>query len=301
MPARRPLPHCTLFTGDNLQLMRRAAGGSVDLIYLDPPFNSRRHHRAPGGAEAAGAAFRDAWTPEDARTQWQDELESARPGLAQLLCAVARRPGDRAYLLYMAVRLLQMHRLLKPEGSIYLHCDPTMSHALKLLMDAIFGDGGADRRAPGFRNEIAWCYGLGGSSRRYYPRKHDTIFWYSKGARWFFNPPMVPATSRKLRGRQKKCPDHWNIPALNNMSKERTGYPTQKPLALLHRIIAAGSPPGSFILDPFCGSATTLLAAQLLHRRWCGADLSPHATHLAARRLTRESPGCQVALRAVEG
>ena len=140
----------TIWTGDNLPIMRGMNSASVDLIYLDPPFNSKANYAAPIGSKAAGAAFKDTWTLSDVDAEWVNLMEAKHPALHRVLLA-AMTPSDKSYLAYMAVRLLEMRRILKPTGSIYLHCDPTMSHYLKLVMDAVFG-----RKA--FRNEIVWSY-----------------------------------------------------------------------------------------------------------------------------------------------
>lgn len=145
-------------------------------------------------------------------------------------------------------------------------------------MDSIFG---ANR----FQNEIIWCYGLGGSSRKRFSRKHDNLLFYSKSSQYTFFKPMIAATSQKLRGRQKGATDVWDMPSLNNMAHERTGYPTQKPLALLERIIRSCSGEGDLVLDPFCGSGTALVAAELLQRRWCGIDNSCSAVATSMQRL----------------
>jgi len=178
----------------------------------------------------------------------------------------------------MAERLIEMHRVLKPTGSIYLHCDQTASHYLKALMDLIFGK-------QNFRNDIVWSYGLGGSSWDYYSKKHDNIFFFTKGSQYKFNKPLVPATSQRMKGQMKGATDVWPIPSLNNMSKERLGYPTQKPLELLERIIAASSNKGDVVLDPFCGCGTTLHAAHKFGRRWIGIDVARFSVGLVRNRL----------------
>ena len=187
------------------------------------------------------------------------------------------------FLCFMAIRLIEMRRILKDDGSIYVHCDPTSSHYLKQLMDAIFG-------VANFRNEIIWAYGLGGSSPKRFSRKHDVILFYTKSDRYTFNKPQTPATSQKLKGQMKGATDVWDIPSLNNMAKERTGYPTQKPLALYERIIAASTNEGDIVLDPFCGSGTTLLAAQNLGRPWIGIDTNPTALKTVQERIRAEFP-----------
>ena len=140
----------TIFTGDNLPILRGMNSESVDLVYLDPPFNSNANYAAPIGSEAAGAEFKDTWTLSDVDNAWLDLIEAKYPQLNRVIHA-AMSNSDKSYLIYMAVRLLEMHRILKPTGVIYLHCDPTMSHYLKLLLDAVF-----DRK--NFRNEIVWHY-----------------------------------------------------------------------------------------------------------------------------------------------
>lgn len=138
----------TMWTGDNLPIMRGMNSASVDLIYLDPPFNSKANYAAPIGSQAAGAEFKDTWTLQDIDVAWLDLIEQKHPQVNRVVHA-AMTDSDKSYLVYMAARLIEMHRLLKPTGSIYLHCDPTMSHYLKLLMDAIWG-------RTQFRNEIVW-------------------------------------------------------------------------------------------------------------------------------------------------
>ena len=266
----------TVWTRDCLEVMRGMNSESVDLIYLDPPFNSKVDYSAPVGSKAAGAHFRDTWTLRDVDVEWIHIIERQRPALFRVLLA-AMTASDKSYLAYMAVRLLEMRRILKGTGSIYLHCDPTMSHYLKLTMDAIFG-----RKA--FRNEIVWSYGLGGSSRRVFSRKHDVVFFYARGG-WYFDKPMIPATSARMRGQMKGMDDVWPIPTINNQAKERTGYPTQKPIALLERIIRASTDTDGVVLDPFCGCATTMVAANALGRQWAGIDLSEKAGELVKQRM----------------
>ena len=130
----------TIWTGDNLEIMRGMNSASVDLIYLDPPFNSKANYAAPIGSKAAGAAFKDTWSLSDVDAEWINRIEAKHPALYRVLLA-AMTDSDKSYLAYMAARVLELHRLLKPTGSIYLHCDPTMSHYLKLVMDAVFGRG----------------------------------------------------------------------------------------------------------------------------------------------------------------
>lgn len=215
--------------------------------------------------------------------------------------------SDKSYLIYIAARLLEMKRILKDTGSIYLHCDPTMSHYLKLVMDAVF-------RKNNFRNEIVWCYQIGARSKKQFGRKHDAIFFYSKSKNYVFDSDAVRIARQKthmkvetdLEGctwQVKKdaksgkvyryptdlgvfCPDWWvGIQQLNRNQKERTGYPTQKPLALLDRIIKASSKKGDVVFDPFCGCATTLVTADRLQRGWIGIDISGKAAELVVERI----------------
>ena len=295
----------TVWTGDNLPVMRGMNSESVDLIYLDPPFNSNRHYEAPIGSKAAGAAFKDAWTLDDVDMCEHGELAD-RNQAAYAVIEAARQAhgrGMQSYLIFMAVRLLEMHRILKPSGSIYLHCDPTASHYLKMLMDGLFGRGT-------FKNEIAWCYRKWSVTAGQFVRNHDVILFYA-GEEHTFNPQFVdpsPGTMKRWKGKrqqavfvdgirqatsssdkaQSPCPDWWEISVLNPNAKERTGYPTQKPVALLDRILKASSNPGDMVLDPFCGCATALVAADRLQRRWAGIDLSPLAVKLVNERIAAD-------------
>ena len=295
----------TIWTGDCLDIMRGMNSESVDLIYLDPPFNSNANYAAPIGSQAAGAAFKDTWSLSDVDAAWINLIEAKHPKLHRVLLA-AMSDSDKAYLAYMAARLLEMPRLLKPTGSIYLHCDPTMSHYLKLLMDAVVG-------RQQFQNEIIWSYRRWPSTSNHYQTMHDVILYYTKGPSGTFNvsyePPSAsylkrfggktqvldPETkTRKLvvdeptKGMPQR--DVWELSILAGSSKERLGYPTQKPLALLDRIIAASSNPGDVVLDPFCGCATACVAADLLDRQWVGMDISPKAVELVNLRLQEPPP-----------
>ena len=297
----------TIWTGDNLRIMRGMNDACVDLIYLDPPFNSNRHYEAPIGSKAAGAAFKDAWTLDDVDVYEHGELADRNPVAHAVIEATRQVHGKsmQSYLIFMAMRLLEMHRILKPTGSVYLHCDPTASHYLKLMMDAIF-------RNQNFRNEIIWCYSrLSAPRQRQLSRVHDTLLWYSAGGEWTFNPNDIrqPYASGSLARKgyaanaskvaagavelneYGKFPESWiYIPPLKGNSKEYAGYPTQKPIALLERIIKASSNPGDLVFDPFCGCATTLVAADRLQRRWAGIDLSPLAIKLVNERISADRP-----------
>lgn len=178
------------------------------------------------------------------------------------------------------------HGLLADDGALLLHCDHRAAPYLAIACDGIFGAGDRrERGAAGFRNELIWSYGLGGSSARCYPKKHDTIFWYTKGRTWFFDPPRVPASSRRMAGRTKKAPDVLAIPSINNMAKERTGYPTQKPRALLDMLVAAHTEPGDLVVDLFSGSGTTAAAALDTGRRAIVSDRGDVAVRFTADRL----------------
>ncbi len=183
-----------------------------------------------------------------------------------------------AYVVFMRRRIKAVHRVLAPSGSILLHCDWRCSHYLRLVLDEIFGP---ER----FVNHLVWAYGLGGSSARRFARKHDDVLFYSKGEDYYFNPPLIPATSNRMKGKFKKASDVLHVPAINTMALERTGYPTQKPLALLTLLVKACCPPEGLVLDPFCGSGTTLVAAAKSGRGALGIDISSAAVRIARRRL----------------
>jgi len=296
----------TIFEGDNLHILRGLDSETIDLIYLDPPFNSNRTYEAPIGSEAAGAAFKDAWTLSDLDNAWHGELAEHEPALYSAISAAefSHSKGMKAYLIMMGIRMLEMWRVLKPKGTIYLHCDPTASHYLKTMMDAVFGK-------ENLRNEIVWCYRGGGVPKSDFSRKHDIILRYSKTKDVTFNVddiriPYSQESQERLRYRAKsfrgnrtydnydmnekgKHPeDWWVMQPIMPSSKERTGYPTQKPLLLLERIIKASTNPGDIVLDPFCGCATTCIAAESLQRQWIGIDLSPKAVELVKMRLERD-------------
>lgn len=225
---------------------------SVDLLYADPPFNTGRTHRAAAGA------FDDCW------------------------------PTIPAYIDWLSTRLRATLPALKPSASILLHVDWRTSHHVRLLLDELLGP---DR----FVNHLIWRYGLGGSSARRFARKHDDILFYCVDPeRYWFDPPRVPATSRRMRGRLKKATDVLElpvsdevlaIPSINNMAKERNGWPTQKPLALMRLLVGACCPPEGLTLDPCCGSGSTLSGALELGRRAAGIDRSPEAIALTGARL----------------
>ncbi len=285
----------TIWQGDNLAIMCGMNSDCIDLIYLDPPFNSKANYAAPAGSKAAGAEFKDTWTLSDIDVEWVELLKSKHKDLYWLLTTIQSK-SDKSYLIYMARRLIEMKRILKSTGSIYLHCDPMMSHYLKLVMDVIFG-------RDNFFNEIVWHYTGGGRSKKYFSHKHDIILCYRKSHNYTFNTDSIRVpykeTSRYAKGGITSgsgkhymphpdgtpVDDVWDIPIINPLSKERTGYPTQKPLILLDRIIKASSNKDDVILDPFCGCATTCVAAHNLQRRWVGIDISPVARMLVEKRI----------------
>lgn len=188
------------------------------------------------------------------------------------------------WVAWLRERLTATLPKLKPTASILIHTDWRTSHRVRLLLDELLGE---DR----FVNHLVWRYGLGGSSPRRFARKHDDILFYCLDPNaYYFDPPMVPATSNRMKGQLKKATDVLDIPTLNNMAAERVGYPTQKPLALLELLIRACCPPGGTVLDPCCGSGTTLVAAHNLGRAGIGCDINPDAVRIAQNRL-KKAPG----------
>ncbi len=251
--------------------------GGLKLVYIDPPFD-------------VGSDF-------SMDIEVGDDSVKKKPSVVE---EVAYRDtwgkGTDSYASMIHTRLKLIHELLSDDGTLFLHCDYRTSGITRLILDEIFGQ---ER----ILNEVVWLYGLGGSSNRYYPRKHDTIFWYSKSENYFFNPPMIPATSQRMKGMDKKAPDYWDIPSINNMATERTDYPTQKPEALLQRVIECASQPGDLVADFFCGSGTTLALAEKLGRKWIGSDLGRFAIHTTRKRLIsiqREASKAGQAFRAFE-
>ena len=370
----------TLFYGDNLDILREyVADESVDLVYLDPPFNSNATYnvlfKAPGGeqSQAQIEAFEDSWhwnaSAEDAFDQ---VIKSGNTDAAEMLRAMRsflKENDMMAYLAMMAVRLLELHRVLKPTGSLYLHCDPTASHYLKVLLDAIFG-------ARLFINEIIWLRANAHNFKtRYWPRQHDILLFYGKSDSVVVNPQYEPygpeqlsrykadengrlytgqdvtvSLIRRLRqfewrgvtppphrswGASREQLEAWyqegrillrkdgkprldglkvyldetkgkqigtvwdTIDRVKNTSGERLGYPTQKPLALLERVVSASSNEGDVVLDPFCGCGTTVHAAQKLNRRWIGIDITHLAISLVKRRLIDAFPMAQFEIHGV--
>ena len=292
----------TLYHGDNLNFLRGMNSGTINLIATDPPFNKGRDFHATPDSVAKGARFEDRWSwDKDVHQEWVDAIQDDWPKAWLLLDTVKEsREGMAAFLCYIGVRLMEMHRILADDGTLYLHCDHTAGHYLKLLLDAIFG-------FENFRNEIVWCYSGGGQPRNDFPRKHDTILRYSKSDTYTFNrdearvpydsdysatvfagdETRAPGRTYRPDPKGKVVEDWWrNIP--RPYGKERIGYPTQKPLALYERIIRTSSNEGDWVLDPFCGCATTPVAAERAERRWVGMDIWDEAHETIIKRLRDE-------------
>lgn len=331
-----------LYYGDNFEILRRMPGNSVDLVYLDPPFKSDRDYNVlfeeKNGTKSKAQirAFSDTWKWDiNSERNYQELVTSCSEKIAQTLQGMRSFLGSSdmmAYLIMMTPRLIELRRILKPTGSIYLHCDPTASHYLKILMDAIFGPGN-------FQNEIIWCYRSRENSRKRWNRKHDVLLYYGKSKNPYFSCekvqlPLSSGTVEKYRlidknGRKYRLcgrgiqgspiksqkdvspewerthpeltvrvylderegltmPDYWYIEIINQNSKERLGYPTQKPEALLERIIEASCPENGIVLDPFCGCGTAISVAQKLNRRWIGIDITYLAINLIRYRLQKD-------------
>ena len=359
-----------LYYGDNLQVLRDSIGTeSVDLVYLDPPFNSQATYnvlfKSPTGTQSQAQieAFEDTWHRNETAEQAFDEvMQSGNGNVAEILRAMRsflKENDMMAYLTMMAVRLLELHRVLKPTGSLYLHCDPTASHYLKILLDGVFG-------ATQFRNEIVWKRTSGRKSISQFGRVHDIVFFYTKNENATWLAPTTPQDEASARGHDMMTDEkgifrvsdfsgagagparifgergelhppsgrHWmfdqegvdcllaegriifsasgrprlktylsqlpgisvndvwsDIEPINSAAQERLGYPTQKPLALLERIITASSNEGDTILDPFCGCGTAVHAAQKLRRNWTGIDITHLAISLIEKRLKDAFPG----------
>ncbi len=320
----------SVFCRDNLEILRGINSNAIDLIYLDPPFNKNKDFTAPIGSNGEGASFKDIFGTEDIKDEWVGLIADEHPMLHSYLSGVGLvgHKSNKYYLCYMAVRLIECHRILKDTGSLYYHCDPTMSHYIKIMLDCIFGE-------KNFRNEITWHYGKWTNVSRFFQRNHDIIIFYSKNKTYTFNPLYVKKRSYKpyhtnvvngqgqlliydientpnniiTKYQQKHYKvvyvknkgvvesDTWTylrekeLNIINSQSKERVNYPTQKPLALIERIIKASSNEGDIVLDPFCGCATTCVAAEKLNRQWIGIDISKIAFDLIRFRLGKEIEG----------
>ena len=308
-----------LYYGDNLDVLRRhVKDESVDLVYLDPPFNSDQDYNVlfleKDGSRAAAQikAFGDTWEWDDAAALLYQETVEAGGKVADAMRSFRTFLGGSdmlAYLSNMAPRLVQLRRVLKPTGLIYLHCDPTASHYLKMLMDAVFVP-------QNFRNELVWCYAGGGIPKHDFPRKHDIILRYSKTREYYYRPiyrPYSAGTIKRgrtpvkgkyyeagLRPEGTPVNDWWpDVPKITSPTDpEKLGYPTQKSEALLERIILSSSQEGGVVLDPFCGCGTAIAVAQKHGRRWIGIDITHLAIGLIRHRL-HTAFGDEVAFRVI--
>ncbi len=311
----------TFYYGDCLEIMAAMPPDSIDLIYLDPPFNSNRSYNtiykdSTGQALPEQAeAFCDVWELTEERERAiadlpvlmrQHGMDDSTARLWELWIPALRHTQPRllAYLSYMTERLLIMRSLLKATGSLYLHCDPTASHYIKMIMDVVFGH-------QNFQNEVIWHYRKWTGKAKRFQRLHDIVFFYSKTDQYNFNVLYTDYTDKSLKRKQNyhtrikgddvyvtsvnekgvRENDVWQIPIINSQAKERLGYPTQKPIALLKRIILASSNEGDRVLDPFCGCATTIAAAHELNRRWIGVDIAYHAITKVVRSRLHDQYG----------
>ena len=320
-----------LYYGDNLDVLRKYIGDeSVDLCYIDPPFNSKRNYNQIynniGGEDRAQAqAFIDTWewtpTTDEEFAQivgnTNKRFTKQSINLILLLQKVLGKGSLMAYLISMTLRIVEIYRVLKPTGSFYFHCDPTSSHYLKIIIDAIFCPQGGD-----YKNEISWCYKERELSKKTWNKKHDIIFFYVKSDKYTFNydevrepysdytlekkfkykdekgfyrlrykdgrnDPVVEGenTYRQYTDKGVLARDWWSIPILNQAAKERLGYPTQKPETLLEKIIKASSNEGDVVLDAYCGCGTTIAVAERLGRKWIGIDITYQSISLILKRL----------------
>jgi len=304
----------TLYYGDNLQILRRyIPDKSIDLIYLDPPFNSKQSYnvlfREEGGAKSTAQikAFEDTWHwDESAEKTYKEMTETSPKRVADLIMAFRSALGVNdvtAYLVMMAIRLVELHRVLKDTGSLYLHCDPTASHYLKLVMDAVFGP-------KSFCNEIIWHYRKWTAGKYTFQRNHDVLLFYARTnsrERVFnqlfmerapstlkrFGPAKIisgydkngrriPSRTAETKSEGVRQDDVWDI---GRVAPIKQLFPTQKPEALLERIIKASSNEGDVVLDPFCGCGTTITVAEKLKRKWIGIDITHLAISLMKNRL----------------
>ena len=306
-----PIVNRTIFLSDNLPILRDIDSDSIDLIATDPPFNKGVGAFEGKTKEGRSLSYKDVWSwDDDVLPEWRESISKEHPALYLSIKAANGTAGKDmgAYLCWMTIRALEMHRILKPTGSIYLHCDQTASHYLKAMMDGIFG-------RENFRNEIVWHYGLGGFNvKHWFPRKHDVILYYAKSSSSHHNKIRGNVTdSMKSRYSQedengkyfvhndvkyylkggKPIDSVWDNDDLiehtmSQSSGERMGYPTQKPVAVYKRMIEASSNPGDIVLDPFAGSATTCVAAERLGRQWIGIDVNEQAIDVIRQRLQSE-------------
>ena len=258
-------PRARVEVGDWLALAATLEAQSVDFVYADIPFGTGRVHRTPAGANRVASRVAS--------------REGGGAGGADAASFDDRFAGPAELAAWLRARLVVTLPAVRDSGLVAIHCDWRACAHVRLLLDELLGPAA-------FVNHLIWSYGLGGSSPRGFARKHDDILLFARraGAHWF-EAPRVPATSARLRGQSKKMTDVLAIPAINNMAAERTGYPTQKPLALLEVLVGACCPPGGVVLDPCCGSGTSLVAAARLGRDAVGFDVSKRAAQIARERL----------------
>lgn len=311
-----------LFFGDNLEVLRRhIPDESIDLVYLDPPFNSAKSYNLlfeyQDGTKTAGQqkAFDDTWTWNLQSARLYEEVVSGGGQPSAMLRGMREMIGTSdmlAYITMMTPRLIELHRVLKSTGSLYLHCDMTASHYIKVMLDSIFGVANS-------RNEIVWHYynKMHDSRKKLFPRSTDTLFFYVKDSSKPFtfhqlqekrDTPVQQLKRKKVNGRIVNAKDAnghvmyatkthrtvdnvWRIPMLQPASREKLGYPTQKPVRLLERVIEASTNKGDVVLDPFCGCGTTIEAAERLGRQWIGIDITKVAFEVVCERLQEHFPG----------
>ncbi len=302
-----------LYFGDNLDVMKKMhtqhPQGFIDLIYIDPPFNSKRNYNVlfesidMTDTKAQKEAFSDTWSSVSYHDTL-NEIQILNLDVYKFITAldsIRISKSALSYLTIMAIRIIYMHKLLKNTGSFYLHCDPTMSHYLKILCDLVFGE-------KNFRNEIIWSYQRWTGATNQYQSMHDVILFYQKSKKEGKFNTQYETYSNKSKHKSKRFSkfvdgkisqiytedftrskamrDVWEISYLNSQAKERLGYPTQKPLALMERIIQASSNEGDVVADFFCGCGTTIAAAEKLNRNWIGTDISHLSIKLILKRLT---------------
>lgn len=313
-----------LYYGDNLDIMRRRIPDeTVDLCYIDPPFNSKRdynqiYNNIGSEDKAQSMAFVDTWewnprAEQEFREICVNENGAVSKQTSDLIIGlekILRRGSLLSYLVSMTLRINEIHRVLKPTGSFYLHCDPTVSHYLKIVLDAVFCGQGGD-----FKNEIIWSYKRYTAASNRFQRLHDVIFYYTKGSVHTFNDMRDEYGAKsgkkdshykqdehgewfrwqKRKGEEpykiylsegRRMGDVWELPIINASAKERLGYPTQKPEALLERIIEASSNKGDVVFDAFCGCGTSVAVAHRLGRKWIGIDITYQSISLIIKRLT---------------
>lgn len=309
-----------LFYGDNLDVLRKhIEDASVDLVYLDPPFQSGRDYNVlfearEGERERAQAeAFSDTWSWGTEAEDTFADVERSGGHVARTLRALRTILGESdimAYLCMMAPRLVELRRVLKRSGSLYLHCDPTASHYLKVVLDSIFGPGC-------FRNEVIWRYRRWPTKAHRFQRMHDVLLFYTASPanehtfHTLYGYEELSASTLKTFGRKKQKADFssghrkpsvedeetlgpplsdvWEVGVIAAIGKERTGYPTQKPEALLERVIKASTKEGDVVLDPFCGCGTAIAVAEKLRRKWIGIDITHLAINIIRGRLPEDS------------